>query len=200
MKFRHSLFDRIVAWSPALLLGALAAMTYWLDAQVRAPPPKFDGSGRHDADLYIENFKATSLDDKGRIHQALIARMARHYPDDDSTDLEGPQITFNDPGKPRLTVTADKASVSGDREHVVFTGHVKGVRDASSDTARDGPTTITSEYLMVMPKEDKIVTDKAVTIADPRGIINATGMEYDNKSKTIKLRSRVSGQIEPQQK
>ena len=141
-----------------------------------------------------ENFKAASLDDKGRIHQALIARVARHYPDDDSTDLEGPQITFNDPGKPRLTVTADKASVSGDREHVVFTGHVKGVRDASSDTARDGPTTITSEYLMVMPKEDKIVTDKAVTI------INATGMEYDNKSKTIKLRSRVSGQIEPQQK
>jgi LPS export ABC transporter protein LptC len=52
----------------------------------------------------------------------------------------------------------------------------------------------------VLPKEDKIVTDKAVTIADPRGIINATGMEYDNKSKIIKLRSRVSGQIEPQQK
>ncbi len=200
MKLRQSLLDRIVAWSPALLLGALAAMTYWLDAQVRTPPPKFDGSGRHDPDLYVENFKATSLDDKGRVHQALMARVARHYPDDDSTDLEGPQITFNDPGKPRLTVTADKANVSGDRERVVFAGHVKGVRDASSDTAHDGPTTITSEHLLVMPKEDKIVTDKAVTIADPRGIINATGMEYDNKNKTVKLRSRVSGQIEPQQK
>jgi LPS export ABC transporter protein LptC len=52
----------------------------------------------------------------------------------------------------------------------------------------------------VMPKEDKIVTDKAVTIADPRGIINATGMEFDNKTKTVKLKSRVSGQIEPQKK
>jgi LPS export ABC transporter protein LptC len=83
---------------------------------------------------------------------------------------------------------------------VVFTGHVKGVRDASSETAHDGPTTITSEYLLVMPIEHKIGTDKAVTIADPRGIINATGMEYDNKSKTVKLRSRVSGQIEPQNK
>jgi lipopolysaccharide export system protein LptC len=200
MRIRQPFFDRLVAWSPALLLGALAAMTYWLDAQVRTPPPKFDGSGRHDPDLYVENFKATSLDEKGRVHQALIARVARHYPDDDSTDLVDPQITFNDPGKPRLTVRADKANLTGDREHVTFTGHVKGVREASSETARDGPTTITSEYLLVMPKEDKIVTDKAVTIADPRGIINATGMEYDNKSKTIKLRSRVSGQIEPQQK
>jgi lipopolysaccharide export system protein LptC len=200
MNVGQPLLDRLVAWSPALLLGALVAMTYWLDAQVRSPQPKFDGSGRHDPDLYVENFNATSLDDKGRIHQALVARLARHYPDDDSTDLEAPQITFNEPGKPRLTVTADKANVAGDREHVVFTGHVKGVRDASSDTAHDGPTTITSEYLLVMPKEDKIVTDKAVTIADPRGIINATGMEYDNKSKTVKLKSRVSGQIEPQQK
>ena len=51
-----------------------------------------------------------------------------------------------------------------------------------------------------MTKDDKIVTDKAVTIADPRGIINATGMEYDNKNKTVKLKSRVSGQIEPQKK
>ncbi|MGH8712383.1 MAG: LPS export ABC transporter periplasmic protein LptC [Casimicrobiaceae bacterium] len=200
MSFRQTLLDRIVAWSPALLLGALAAMTYWLDAQVRAPPPKFDGSGRHDPDIYIENFKAASLDDKGRIHQALMAKVARHFPDDDSTELEGPQITFNDPGKPRLTVTADKASVSGDREHVSFTGHVRGVRDASSETAHDGPTVITSEYLQVLPKEDKVITDKAVTIADPRGIINATGMEYDNKSKTIKLRSRVSGKFEPQPK
>jgi lipopolysaccharide export system protein LptC len=200
MKFRQPLLDRIVAWSPALLLAALVAMTYWLDAQVRAPAPKFDGSGRHDPDITIQNFKAASLDDKGHVHQAITARAARHYPDDDSTDLAGPEITFNDPGKPRLTVTADKASASGDRDHVAFTGHVKGVRDASSDTAHDGPTTITSEYLLVMPKEDKIVTDKPVTIADPRGIINATGMEYDNKSKTVKLKSRVSGQIESQKK
>ena len=45
-----------------------------------------------------------------------------------------------------------------------------------------------------------IVTAMRLTIADPRGIINATGMEYDNKSKTVKLKSRVSGQIEPQKK
>jgi LPS export ABC transporter protein LptC len=51
-----------------------------------------------------------------------------------------------------------------------------------------------------MPMEEMIFTQKPVTIADPRGIINATGMEYDNKSKTVKLKSRVSGHIEPQKK
>ena len=39
---------------------------------------------------------------------------------------------------------------------------------------------------------------KAVTITDSRGIINATGMEIDNKARTIKLQSRVSGRLQPQ--
>ena len=33
----REIIDRFVAWSPVLLLGALAALTYWLDAQVTAP-------------------------------------------------------------------------------------------------------------------------------------------------------------------
>ena len=47
---------------------------------------------------------------------------------------------------------------------------------------------------------DRIVTDRPVTITDPRGTINSTGLEYDNKAKTLKLRSRVSGQLQPQSK
>ena len=57
MKVRQPLLDRVVAWSPALLLGALVAMTYWLDAQVRAPASKFDGSGRHDPDITIRELQ-----------------------------------------------------------------------------------------------------------------------------------------------
>ena len=33
----RALLDRLVAWSPVVMLGALAALTYWLDAQVQAP-------------------------------------------------------------------------------------------------------------------------------------------------------------------
>ena len=58
--------------------------------------------------------------------------------------------------------------------------------------------TIESEFLHVIPKEDRIVTDKPVTITDSRGIINATGMAIDNGARTIKLQSRVSGQLQPQ--
>ena len=190
--------DRLIAWSPVLLMGALAALTYWLNAQVRPPVAAFDGSARHDPDIFIENFKAVSLDADGNVSQALSARIARHFPDDDATELEAPLITISEPGKPKLSVTSNHASVTGDQKNAYFNGKVKAVRDATAADSHDGPITIESEYLHVIPKEDKIDTDKPVTITDARGIINATGMEIDNKAKTIKLKSRVSGQLQPQ--
>ncbi len=198
MTLRPAQIDRLIAWSPVLMLGAFAALTYWLNAQINVSTQKFDGSGRHDPDLYIENFKAVSLDPKGRVRQSLTATKARHFPDDDTTEFEGPLITFNDPDKPQLTVGSDRAMVTGDREHAHFYGNVKGVRDPTTPDANDGPIVMTSEYLHVFPKLDKVVTDKAVTIKDPRGIISATGMEFDNRSKKVKFGSRVSGQLQPQ--
>jgi lipopolysaccharide export system protein LptC len=196
LKPSRVLLDRLIAWSPVLLLGGFAALTYWLNAQVQPPTAPFDGSGRHDPDLYIENFKAATLGPDGRVRQAIVAKAARHYPDDDTTDFDSPLITFSEPGKSPVSVSADRATISGDQKNAYFRGNVKGVRDASED-GKDGPTTMTSEYLHVQPKEDKVDTDKAVTITDPRGIIAGVGMEFDNKSKTFRFKSRVTGQLQP---
>jgi lipopolysaccharide export system protein LptC len=195
---RQALLDRLVAWSPVLLLGSLAAMTYWLNTQVRIAVPDFDGSGRHDPDLFAADFKAVNLDQDGRVRQSLTATGARHYPDNDVTVFEAPVIVFTDPGQPRLEVRADHGTVTGDREHVYLEGHVKVVRDASAGEERDGPIIVTSEYLHVIPKEDRIVTDRPVTVTDPRGTVNAIGLELDNKAKTVKFKSHLSGQLEPQ--
>lgn len=189
--------DRLIAWSPVLLLGAVTALTYWLNAQVQPGAASFDGSGRHDTDLYIENFKAISMDAEGRVRQSITAKIARHFPDDDTTEFEAPLIVFSDPDKPPVSITADRGMITGDQKNAYFTGNVRGVRTAPAGEPDKGPVIVTSEYLHVLPKEDKIETDKAVTITDPRGIINATGMEFDNKAKTFKFKSRVSGQLQP---
>lgn len=192
--------DRLVAWSPVLLLGSLAALTYWLNSQIRVGEPAFDGSARHDADVFVENFKAINLDKDGHVRQALNAQRADHFPDDDNTTLDKPRIAFTEPDKPRLDVSADHATVTGNREHAYFEGHVKAVREATTepDGKTEGPVTFESEFLHVIPKEDRIVTDRPVTITESRGTINATGLEYDNKSKVLKLKSKVSGQLQPQ--
>jgi lipopolysaccharide export system protein LptC len=190
--------ERLLAWSPVLLLGSLAAMTYWLNTQVRPAGSAADGSGRHDPDLVADNFKAVNLDPSGNIRQSLTAKSARHYPDDDITAFVQPDIIFTELGKPRLEVTADRARLTGNREHVYLEGNAKVVRDATDAEKSDGPITVRSEYLDVMPKEDRVVTDRLVTITDPRGTVSTIGVELDNKTKTVKFKSRLSGQLQPQ--
>ena len=200
------LLDRLTAWSPVLLLGGLAALTYWLDAQIQQQPRR-DGSTRHEPDLFIDRFRASAFDVDGRVRQSLSANHAQHYPDDESTDIATLSLVLTEPGKPQFAVTADKGVVSGDRETIILTGNVRALRDASpapppgtkGAEGPTGPVRVATEYLKVIPKESRAETDKAVTIEEPRGIINAVGMVLDNKGKTLTLKSGVRGSLQPQQ-
>jgi lipopolysaccharide export system protein LptC len=194
--------DRLVAWAPVLLLGGLAALTYWLDAQVQPPRPRSDGASRHDPDLFIDNLSAVTFDASGRVLQALAATRAEHFPDDDSIALVRPALTVTEPGKPRLTVSADVGTVSANREVVTLSGGVRATRDAeASKSARGGtpvgPATFTTEKLRVEPKASRAETDAPVTIEEPRGIIHGVGMVYDNASRTFRLKSAIRGMLQP---
>jgi lipopolysaccharide export system protein LptC len=196
------LLDRLVSWSPVLFLGGLAALTYWLDAQVLSSGRPADGSSRHDPDLFIERFTAVTFDADGRVRQMLAASRAEHFPDDGSVDLVAPVFEITDPGKPRLAVTASKGTVSGDRETVTLRGNVRATRDAAP-AARPGETpvgaaTFTTDTLRVIPKQQRAETDALVTIEEARGIISGVGMVLDNTARTVKLKSSVRGTLQPQ--
>jgi len=203
MDRRRSFFDRLTAWSPVLLLGGLAALTYWLNAQVQPPPPRIDGTARHDPDLYIDNFRAVSFDADGRVRQSLAASRAEHYPDDESVDFFTPELALTDPGQPRMSVVAEAGTLSGDHETVTFRGNVRGVRDPlpAGTAAGAGPTgqvTFTADWLRVVPKKGRAETDGPVTIEEPRGTVHGVGMVFDNEAKTVKLKSGVHGTLAPQ--
>ena len=201
MTLGRRLLDRLTAWSPVLLLGGLAALTYWLDAQVQREPPRRDGSTRHEPDLFVERFRAVSYGPDGQVLQSLAAAGARHYPDDQSTDFISPSIVLTEPGRPRFEVTADKGTVTGDRETVTFVGNVRAVRAATPGTGPSGsptgPITVTTQSLRVLPKLGRADTNDAVTIEEPRGIMHAVGIELDNEAKTLKLKSGVRGSLQP---
>jgi lipopolysaccharide export system protein LptC len=97
-------------------------------------------------------------------------------------------------------VTAREGTLSGDRENISFSGNVRAIREATPASATEeaqGPVTLTTEYLHVQPNRETADTDKPVTITDTRGTIHATGMDFDNKTKSVNFKSRVSGQLQP---
>lgn len=186
---------------PIVLLAGLAALTYWLDAQVQRVPHAADGSTRHDPDMVVSGLSAVNLGPEGRVLQELSARRGRHFPDDQTTELDQLTIVATEPGRPRLEVTADRGKLSADREHAFFYGNVKATREAAgADQPIQGPLTLTTDYLHVTWKTQRVQTDRPVTIIEPRAIIRGTGLEYDHESRTFKLFSNVSGEFTPPKK
>jgi len=193
--------DLFSAWSPLLLLGGLAALTWWLDSQVADTGTRRDGNTRHDPDLIVEGVRVVELDAQGRPVQTLQAKRARHYPDDGTVEFQSPRVVLNQPDRPQFIVESDKGRVSGDRLNAYFEGNVRASRAAQSRRSADGeqagPITVRTEFLHVIPKEDRAQTDHPVTIEEPRGIIHANGLVLDSTSRTLNLKGNVRGTMSP---
>ena len=200
----RAFLDRLVSWSPVLLLGSLAALTYWLDAQVQTSPARRDGSTRHDPDLFRTDFKAVTFDARGLPRESLSAASAEHFPDNDSAELRAPELSLTEAGRPKMTITADRGVIAGDREHGSFEGHVRVERAADPTPPKgaegpSGPVTLTTSLLHVFTQEQRVTTDQPVTIEEPRGIIRGRGLQFDNKAKRVHIDSHVSGTLQPRE-
>jgi lipopolysaccharide export system protein LptC len=184
---------RIAIWYPLILMLLLAALTFWLDRIVQPEPVKRDGSTRHDPDYIVKGFVITREGADGNPRYTLSAASMIHYPDDDSTHLEKPLFSGFSKGRAPLHIEADKGLISSNGEHAYFRGHVKVTREAYDG---ESELTIQTSYLHIIPDQDLAQTDKPVTIRDARTIVTAIGLELNNKTRVIKLLSRVKGRYE----
>lgn len=176
-------------WFALILLALLAALTLWIDRTVQAPPPKRDGSTRHDPDYIINNFSSLRTDALGNPRYSLSGVDMRHFPDTDTTELIRPFYKQFMRDKPNVQVQGERGLVSPNGENVYFMDNVKMVRAA---TAQKGEMTLLTEYIHIVPDLGLLKTDRPVTILQaPRTVVHATGMEYYKKERLLKLFNRV---------
>lgn len=175
---------------PLLLIGVLAALTFWL--QRIAEPQGADRSGRarHDPDFIVDSFTLRRFDTEGTLQHTLAATRMLHYPDDDTTVVIAPRLTFH--AAPPTRVSADQALVSKDAQSVRLERNVRLVRGA----AAGGPgTEITTARLDVMPDLETASTDTPVSIVQGRSVVTGSGLIVDNKIRQTTLFGPVRGTI-----
>lgn len=175
------------------MLGLLALLTFWLNSTVQAPLAKRDGSTRHDPDYWVESFFARRMGPDGLPLHTLAAVKLEHFPDDDTSHLTRPHFTAMNGQKPPVHIQAQQGLVSSDGEEVYFTRAVDIQREAGAKT---GWLNVRTDYLHITPDQEIARTHKAVTIRTPAALITATGMEFNNRTQTVKLLSRVKGHYE----
>jgi lipopolysaccharide export system protein LptC len=185
--------DRLREWTPLLPLLLLLAGAYWLNLQVKPPSHKAEESKRHDPDYIVDNFSAIALNQQGLPRFMMSARKMVHYPDDDSTHLDDPELNSFYPDQPTIVAFSRKGEISSKGKDVYLRDEVKLVRAAS---ATQSEMSLSTDYLHVIPDQDLADTDRPVTLEDAHNIIHATGLRFDYKARVIELLSQVSSQHE----
>jgi lipopolysaccharide export system protein LptC len=181
--------DRAAKIFPLFMLLLLAALTFWLSRVIQSDAPR--GPLRHDPDYWAEGVKLLRFDINGTLQHTLTAEKLLHYPDDDTTIVTRPQLTYH--RQPPVEIAARMAYIGRDGKEVDLVDDVRVTRQAAEGGVPS--TTLETRTLKVFPDEEKGSTGDPVIITRGNSVIRGSGLEIDNGTGITVLRGRVSGTI-----
>lgn len=173
---------------PLLLAGLLAGMTYWLDIASRPPSGARDGKSRHDPDYLVEDFVVQRFGAEGNLQHTLRAASMRHYPDDDSTIVVDPDLTWH--RSPVTHITAREAQLDSEGKYVQLIDDVRIVRTGLQGNS---DTVLTTTRLDIWPDDEIASNAVPVTIVQGRSRVDGSRLSANNKTATYVLSGPVDG-------
>jgi len=182
------------AAAPLLLVGMLAAVTFWLDRLVHTSENGPWNVTRHHPDFIVDTLSGVRLGGNGAASYSLSAEKMMHYPDDDSTLLTAPRFVSYGGAQVAVTVTASEGVVSSNGDHVYFQDDVRVTRAAH---AGGSELVMRTTFLHVVPDHHVARTDRTVSITDATMTVSAVGLEMNSETRVIKLLSSVRGTYDP---
>lgn len=180
----------------ASLLIVAAMLTWWLAASNKEKPvPQLEDPTSKLVDYYVRNFKITYMNPEGLPARTLVAEEMRHYPHDDTTELDSPFLKiYRRPGQP-WDIQSESAWMSGDGNLVLLSGEVYMDRKESE---YNRPVTMVTKNLRIQPNEDYAETDEQVRVTSLEDKLDAVGMQAWLRSPgRIKFLSKAKGHYVP---
>jgi lipopolysaccharide export system protein LptC len=172
---------------------SLALLTFYLERAVREDDAP-SAMRRHDPDYLVANFTTTTYNKDGAAESILSAAKMIHYPDDDTTELLAPRVVQSKPQEARMTVSADRGTLSRSGEEIFLYDNVQLVREA--DALRP-EARMTTSFLHVVRDRSLARTDREVQIVEDQRSLEGRGMEYNYDSGQLFLHSDVRGRFVP---
>lgn len=178
-----------------LLIFALAAVFSWWLSRTTLPSlmPQVDKT-RHYPDYYLTNFMLTTMDDNGVPRNQLSAENMFHYSDDDTSNLEKPNLVIFQNGMDSWEIRAERGLVSEGGKAVMLAGDVF-IEQVNGRSDRN--LKIITSDLSIRTEEDFVTTEKPITIVDDFGVTEAVGMRADLKERRLQLMTQVRGNYQP---
>lgn len=182
---------RIDKWLLVVAVIALSTLSWWMPLEPGPVANLVTGpEKRHIADFYVTGFDLTAMNEVGRPRYHLQGEGLHHYADDDTSQVQRPQLTVYRLGETPWVVSAGQAQVAAAGESVLLQDEVKVAR--LTEDRRD-KLEIDTSVLRVVPDKKYAETDQPVTIVTDLGVTRAIGMQADLKQEHLHLLAQVRG-------
>ncbi|MFL9926629.1 LPS export ABC transporter periplasmic protein LptC [Herbaspirillum lusitanum] len=179
-----------------VVLIALALGSFWvLQVMQRSMDDKLSDRPRTKPDYYLENFHYVKMALNGTPRYDISGIKMVHFPADDSFEVTKPVVHSLTKERPPMELYSDTARITDEQTKIHMYGNANATRGASG---KSQPMHLKSEYLLLLPDDEIVKTDKPVEITMGTTKLNGTGMVANNATQEVKLLSSVRGYYEPQ--
>ncbi|UXH78347.1 LPS export ABC transporter periplasmic protein LptC [Roseateles amylovorans] len=171
----------LASYVPLLLMAVLAAFTWWLiksTPQLEAPRER--AAPKHEPDYRMQGFELERFTSDGRLMARVLGRELRHYPDNDTMEIDAPELRAYGLQGELLIAQAKRGLSNGDGSEVQLLGDVKLHRYPDGDPAAASDLALYGEFLHAFVPQQKMRSHLPTRVVGLGGEMQLRSFDYDN--------------------
>lgn len=182
----------------ALMLTAVffAFGSFWLLQAIQAEDPTRAGNNLNEPDYIVENFSFVRMTENGVPRYVMSGERLAHHPDNDVSEVTKPVVESIAPGRPRMTMHAERGQVYHRENRVELMDNVDIARPATPNSEALRART---EALTVLADDEIVKTSRPVRMTLGASSVDAVGLVAENPTQKLHLGGRGTIVYPPRQ-
>ncbi|MEA0721992.1 LPS export ABC transporter periplasmic protein LptC, partial [Xanthomonas campestris] len=168
----------------ALMLTAVffAFGSFWLLQAMQGDDDASAGNAGNEPDYIVENFSFVRMTPTGQPRYVVSGARLAHHPVTDVSEVSKPVVESMAPGRPRMTMHADRAQIHHQENRVELMDNVDIVRPATPGS--EGLRART-DALTVLADEEIVKTDRPVDMTLGASTVKSVGLVAENPTQKL---------------
>lgn len=177
------------------LFSVLALGSFWVREIMRRDAADVQpAAARAEPDYYVEKFVFARMSKAGQPRYNLTGDRMKHYPQNDTYEIQLPIVnTHGNPQSP-MTMRAERAVIDHAQTRIHLYQDVQIDRPAVANAEHFH---LNTEYLMLVPDDDLMQTEKEVQLTLGQTRLAGVGMMVNNATREFHLSHQVHGIYPP---
>ena len=170
----------------ALMLTAVffAFGSFWLLQAMQDDDAANLGNAGNEPDYIVENFSFVRMTPTGQPRYVVSGERLAHHPVTDVSEVSKPVVESMAPGRPRMTMHADRAQIHHQENRVELVDNVDIVRPA---TPTSEALRARTDALTVLADEEIVKTERPVQMTLGASSVNSVGLVAENPTQKLHL-------------